>query len=267
MVIEVLAAAKLTLSLRITRRRDDGYHEIEATMTTLDLADRLEIDPIREPRISSDDSQRSRHSAVTMLDAHGGLLADAPSPAENLVTQALRLAQRQANITIHKRIPAGAGLGGGSADAAAVLRWAGFTDHLRASSIGADVAFCLRGGRAGVRGIGEVIEPVDYVREQYTLLIPPLSCNTALVYATWDEMGAPSGANGNDLEPAALKAVPQMERYRDDLGNATGITPRLAGSGSTWFVPGAHPAPGHLVATTTPASSVHRRPGAHDASG
>src|SRR4051812_32179122 len=79
-----------------------------------------------------------------------GLPVDAGD--DNLVRRALRLAGRTASVRLTKRIPAGAGLGGGSADAAAILRWAGFTDPVAAVALGADVPFCLRGGRARVTG-------------------------------------------------------------------------------------------------------------------
>ena len=239
-MIEALAPAKLTLSLRIHGVRDDGYHEIDAEMATLDFFDRLEISPSPDSGIE-----------VRMLDAAGNDDAAAVPAADNLVARALALAGRSARVTVHKRIPAGAGLGGGSADAAAVLRWAGFTDIARAASISADVAFCLTGGRARVRGIGEIVEPLPYVREQYTLLLAPVSCSTAAVYAAWDELGGPVGSNGNDLEAAALRVAPELAAWRDELGDSTGQTPRLAGSGSTWFVSGAHPGPHRVVATTT----------------
>ena len=75
---------------------------------------------------------------------------------------------------IDKRIPPGGGLGGGSADAAAVLRWAGVDDLAAAAALGADVPFCLVGGRARVRGIGEVVEPLPFVDRTVTLVMPPL---------------------------------------------------------------------------------------------
>ena len=241
-MIEALAPAKLTLSLRITGVRDDGFHEIDAEMATLDLCDRLEIHP-----------SSGGAADVRMLDAAGDDFPAVLPAAGNLVVRALSLAGRRARVTVHKRIPAGAGLGGGSADAAAILRWAGFTDTVRAASIGADVAFCLSGGRARVRGVGEVVEPLPYVREQYTLLLVPLSCSTAAVYAAWDELGGPAGPRGNDLEAAALRVAPELAAWRDELGDSTGQVPRLAGSGSTWFVAGAHPGPNRVVATTTEA--------------
>ena len=240
-MIEAFAPAKLTLSLRITGVRDDGYHLVDAEMATLDFGDRLEI--------------VAGSSGVRMLDDAGREMHGVVPPGHNLVERALALAQREARVTVHKRVPAGAGLGGGSADAAAVLRWAGFSDPVRAASIGADVAFCLVGGRARVTGIGEIVEPLAYVREQYTLLLVPVACDTAAVYAAWDELGGPTGDNGNDLEPAALRVAPELAEWRDELGDATGLTPRLAGSGSTWFVPGAHPGPRRVVATTTQAAA------------
>ncbi len=173
--------------------------------------------------------------------------------SENLVGRALSLAGRSAAVRLHKRIPAGAGLGGGSSDAAAVLRWAGFDDEVRAASIGADVAFCLRGGRARVRGIGEEVESLPFEPRTYTLLTPPFGCSTPAVYAAWDEMGGPAGDHGNDLEPAALRVAPELGRWRDELEDASGQRPRLAGSGSTWFVKGAFPGGGRVVAATVPA--------------
>ncbi len=240
-MIDIFAPAKLTLSLRITGVRPDGYHEVDAEMVTVDFGDRLEI--------------TDGGSGVRMLDGAGNEIRGIAGPGENLVERALALAERRARVTVHKRIPVGAGLGGGSADAAAVLRWAGITDAASAASIGADVAFCLAGGRARVRGIGEIIEPLPYVSEQYTLLLAPVGCDTAAVYAAWDELGGPAGEHGNDLEAAALRVVPELAARRDELGNSTGLTPRLAGSGSTWFVSGTHPGPGRVVATTTRAAT------------
>jgi 4-diphosphocytidyl-2-C-methyl-D-erythritol kinase len=81
----------------------------------------------------------------------------------------------------------------------------------------------------------------------FTLLVPPLHVSTVEVYRAWDRLGGPTGRHGNDLEPAALAAAPELARWRDRLGDATGETPRLAGSGATWFVPGAHEGPGLMV--------------------
>ena len=245
----MFAPAKLTLSLRITGIRDDGYHELDAEMTTLDFGDDLRIV-----------AGSGAASSVRMVDESGRDLAEAPRPADNLVLRALALAAREAAVTVRKRIPQGGGLGGGSADAAAVLRWAGFQDASRALALGGDVPFCLVGGRARVRGIGEVIEPLPFVRERYTLLLAPVACPTAAVYAAWDELGGPSGPHGNDLEQAALKVAPELARWRGELGDASGLTPRLAGSGSTWFVPGEHPGPRRVVVGSAEPSAPSIRP-------
>jgi 4-diphosphocytidyl-2-C-methyl-D-erythritol kinase len=233
MTTVVWAPAKLTLSLRVTGVRPDGYHLIDAEMVTLDLADRLEIDP----------------EGDAVVRADGGAL---PGGDDDLVIRALRLVDRTAGVRLDKRIPPGAGLGGGSADAAAVLRWAGFDDERAAASIGADVAFCLIGGRARVRGIGEEVEPLGFEPEVFTLLTPPFACSTPAVYRAWDELGGPRGEHGNDLEPAALSVEPRLAESRELLAEATGETPRLAGSGSTWFVEGGFPGPDRLVVATTP---------------
>ena len=215
------ALAKLTLSLRVTGRRDDGYHLLDAEMVTIDLADTLLFGP---------------GEGVELVP-----LVASPRFQPTLITRALDAVGRQAFVRLEKRIPVGAGLGGGSADAAAVLRWAGCSDVSLASSLGADVPFCLVGGRARVQGVGEVVDPLPFEARVFTLLTPPLAVSTAAVYAKWDELGDPTGDNGNDLEPAVLALEPRLTIWRDQLGDATGRTPRLAGSGSTWFVEGAHP--------------------------
>jgi 4-diphosphocytidyl-2-C-methyl-D-erythritol kinase len=166
------------------------------------------------------------------------------------VLAALQACGRQARVRLTKRIPPGAGLGGGSSDAAAVLRWAGVHDLDLAARLGADVPFCLVGGRARVGGIGEVVEPLAPEPRVLTLLTPPFGCSTVEVYRAWDRLGGPRGDAGNDLEPAALAVEPRLAAYRDRLAEASGQRPRLAGSGSTWFVDGAHPGDGHVVVGT-----------------
>jgi 4-diphosphocytidyl-2-C-methyl-D-erythritol kinase len=223
------APAKLTLSLRVNGRREDGYHLLDAEMVTLDLADTLLFGP---------------GEGIELVP-----LVASPRFEPTLVTRALEAVGREAFVRLEKRIPVGGGLGGGSADAAAVLRWAGCTDKSIALSLGADVPFCLVGGRARVQGVGEVVEPLPFVPRTFTLLTPPVALSTAAVYAKWDELGGPTGDNGNDLEPAALAVEPRLAIWRDQLGDATGRTPRLAGSGATWFVEGAlGDVPGAFVA-------------------
>lgn len=229
--VTVLAPAKLTVSLRVTGVRDDGYHLIDAEMVSLDLADEL---------VFADGDR---------LDVIGATGLAVPADDDNLVRRALRSVGRTAHVTLTKRIPAGAGLGGGSADAAAVLRWAGVDDPAIAVQLGADVPFCVRGGRARVTGIGDGLEPLPHLDRTFTVATPPFGCSTPAVYRAWDDLGGPTGDGANDLEPAALVVEPRLAEWRDRLADATGETPVLAGSGSTWFVPGAHPAAGTVVRT------------------
>ncbi|MDQ6837929.1 MAG: 4-(cytidine 5'-diphospho)-2-C-methyl-D-erythritol kinase [Actinomycetota bacterium] len=225
------ALAKLTLTLRVTGRRDDGYHLLDAEMVTIDLADELEF---------------GDGDGLELLPG----LAAGPLDDTNLVRRALRAVGRTAHVRLRKRIPPGAGLGGGSADAAAVLRWAGGADAGTAASLGADVPFCLIGGRARVSGIGDAVSPLAFEDRAFTLMTPPLEVSTPAVYRAWDDLGGPTADGTNDLEPAALVVEPDLERWRDRLGEATGETPRLAGSGATWFVEGTHPGAGLVCVRT-----------------
>jgi 4-diphosphocytidyl-2-C-methyl-D-erythritol kinase len=224
-----LAPAKLTVSLRVTGVRADGYHELQAEMVSLDLADELQLDP--------------EGSGLTVgLEPHvrpEGL----PGPGQNLVERALEACGRSAGIRLTKRIPLGGGLGGGSSDAGAVLRWAGCTDPEVALNLGADVPFCVVGGRALVEGVGEKVTPLPFEPRHYVLLLPPFGVDTARVYRAWDEH--PSRDGPNALTVAALVVEPRLAAWRDAFGTWAGTTPVLAGSGSTWFVEAA--AAGGLV--------------------
>lgn len=235
--IELLAPAKLTLSLRMTGIRDDGLHLIDSEMITVDLYDTLVL--------------IEGGAGLTVIG--GG--SDIPTGPENLVNRALALAGRDASVALTKRIPSQAGLGGGSSDAGAILRWAGYSDLEAAANLGADIAFCTVGGRARVTGIGELVEPLPYIPATYTVVTPSIPCPTGAIYQRWDELGGPVGENGNDLEPAALDVAPELARWRDALGDASGMTPRLAGSGSTWFVEGAFPGDERLVVNSVAAES------------
>jgi 4-diphosphocytidyl-2-C-methyl-D-erythritol kinase len=260
----VLAPAKLTLSLRVTGVRADGYHLLDAEMVSLDLADELtfsegsgfeivdagpgaDVSSVPTPPAAGDGGLKPG------VPAAPGLPPGVPAGDDNLVRRALRAVGREAHIRLVKRIPAGGGLGGGSADAAAVLRWAGVADVPLAASLGADVPFCLRGGRTRVSGIGDRLDPLPFVERTFTLVTPPFGCSTVAVYRAWDALGGPTAAGPNDLEPAALSVEPGLARWRDRLGNATGQAPVLAGSGSTWYVEGAYPGGGRLVVRTVPA--------------
>lgn len=229
-VAHELARAKLTRSLRITGRRDDGYHLLESEMVSLDLADELTI-RAGDGFVLTD--------AIEWVGSAPGAetrRAQIPTDESNLVRVALSAVGRSADVTLVKRIPAGAGLGGGSSDAAAVVRWAGVRDLSVASKIGADVPFCVTGGRAMVRGTGEILEAVPYEDLWFVIVTPAIHIPTPAVYAAWEEMGGPAGENGNDLEPAAVSVESRLRWWRGLLGEVTGESPRLAGSGASWFV-------------------------------
>jgi 4-diphosphocytidyl-2-C-methyl-D-erythritol kinase len=220
----VRAPAKLTVSLRITGVRPDGYHELEAEMCSLDLADELSFSPGDGLELVAEDTSAS--------------VSNGP---DNLVLRALQAVGRQAHVRVVKRIPLGGGLGGGSTDAAAVLRWAGVSDPGVAVGIGADVPFCVVGGRASVHGIGEIVRPLPFVDQGFHLLLPPFGVSTVAVYRAWDALGGPTAPEGdewpNDLTQAAIAVEPRLRAWRDCFAEAVGCAPVLAGSGSTWFAP------------------------------
>ena len=208
-MIHLRAPAKLTMTLRVTGVRGDGYHLIDAEMVTLDLADTVDVD-------ESGDG----------LTVGGPYATGVPTDGTNLVAGALRLAGRRAAVHIDKQIPSGGGLGGGSADAAAILRWAGHLDLSAASRLGADVPFCLVGGRARVRGIGEVVQPLAFEPLTVTLVVPPVHVPTPAVYRAWDELGGPTAPGPNDLEPAALVVAPELAALARSHRGARGRRPR-----------------------------------------
>jgi len=214
----------------VTGVRPDGYHEIDAEMVALDLHDALMM------------GSGTGLTVETELPIGAGL-GPVPSGPDNLVTKALAAVGRESRVRLIKRIPPGAGLGGGSSDAAAVLRWAGCTDLDLAARLGADVPFCVVGGRATVRGIGESVVPLPYEERRFVLLLPPFGVNTAAVYRAWDELGRTERAGGgragtNDLEAPALIVEPRLAAWRDRFAEVSGARPLLAGSGSTWFLEG-----------------------------
>ena len=222
----ILAPAKLTLSLSVTGVRPDGYHELRAEMVSLSLSDEL---------VFAEDA-----TGLTVVAEDGARAEALGDERDNLVTRALAAVGRQAAVRVVKRIPVGGGLGGGSSDAAAVLRWARCSDLGVALALGSDVPFSVIGGRALVEGTGERVTPLEFEPRQFLLLVPPFGVDTSKVYAAWDEMAGeqPTGQGDNALTAAALRVEPRLARWRDALWELTGRSPMLAGSGSTWFVEG-----------------------------
>ena len=218
----LLAPAKLTWYLEVTARRSDGYHLLRSEMLTLDTSDVLTF---------------STGSAVSFSGSRPNI--ETLDATDNLVTKALALVGRTAHVHVEKNIPLGGGLGGGSADAAAVLRWAGFRDLERAATLGGDVPFCLVGGRAVVTGIGERVEPLAFESRTVTLFLPDFGVNTARCYQAFDELtldGAPRNER-NHLTDAAIKVEPRLGELMRWI-DATYGPAILAGSGSTVYVEG-----------------------------
>ncbi len=197
-------------------------------MVTLDLADELELaDAGTEPT----SLQVRAAPPASAPDAHLG--------DDDLIRRALSLVGRAAHVTLLKRIPIGAGLGGGSADAAAVLRWAGERDPQAALRLGADVPFCVVGGRAVVRGVGELVEPIEVVARTATLALPSLRVDTGSCYLAYDGLALRSQRHPrNDLSAAAEVVCPALVDVRRVLEERTGADFVLAGSGSTLFCEG-----------------------------
>ncbi len=202
----VTAQAKLNLSLRITGVREDGYHLLESIMHQVQWGDTLRVEY---------DPQSPDH---TLLRVTPPIVPDGP---DNLAHQAVRLLRAEAGLSgtvrllLRKRIPVGAGLGGGSSDAAAVLRTlnelAGLGLDEQALSeiglrLGADVPFALHGGAALVQGIGQVVSPLRSVLNIPVLLVhPDQSLSTPEVYSWWDNRQGRTGVASNTY-PTRLQA-------------------------------------------------------------
>ena len=239
--LRVLAYAKLNLVLRVVGRRDDGYHLLQTLMCAVDLYDELSL-------VEADDLK------VEM----GGLEIPA---GENLVLRAARLLREHAglrkgaHIRLIKKIPVGAGLGGGSSDAAAALAglnrlWGLGLSRAELQEIGlelgADVPFFFSDSPAWVEGIGERISParVD-LPKAFLILVPPFDCPTPEVYRLYDELGVPFSCPvrlegelpgwENDLWPAALRLRPRLAELRRALAGLGGLGVGMSGAGSALF--------------------------------
>lgn len=237
------APAKINVTLRVRRPRADGFHPLDSVVQTVDWADEL----------------RFRGSDADRLSVDG---ADLPTDGENLVWKAvdsLSVRGREPlEITLEKRIPAGAGLGGGSSDAACVISALGdrygLSGEARRSAalrVGADVTFFLTGGTARMEGIGERITPLDALNGfVVAIIVPDCRLSTPAVYRRWDELGHPAGQVvnplrlppalrqldvANDLTPAAIDLEPELGDLIDDLIDRWERPVMMSGSGSSLF--------------------------------
>jgi 4-diphosphocytidyl-2-C-methyl-D-erythritol kinase len=189
--------------------------------------------------------QPAPKTSIRVVGKHTAIAV--PNDETNLAVRAARAVGASIAIELRKGIFAGGGLGGGSADAAAVLRAVGGDDLDRvAATLGADVPFCLRStGAMRVRGIGEDLEPVELPPLTILIATPTFALSTSDVYRAWDDLGGPIGETveieglpplRNDLEPAAHHVEPRLAEFKRAVEQAAGLPALLAGSGSSYAV-------------------------------
>ena len=239
MALTETAYAKINLALHVRRRREDGYHELETLFAFCDFGDELSVLP-------------SSRDELRCLGEFGRELSD---PFGNIVAQALNALPRPAgwSVTLEKRLPVAAGLGGGSADAGAIFRLVereyGLPDGWRdkAASLGADVPACVLSQACVGRGTGTELEPVenDLAGTPVLLVNPRVPLSTGPVFKAWDatDRGAmPEGPASliarqgrNDLEAPALALCPVIGEVLDLLASSGAWLARMSGSGATCF--------------------------------
>lgn len=252
--MKLRANAKINWTLDTVGLREDGYHLMDMLMQSVSLHDTITLSPAASLSFSAEGSVR------------------VPQNEENLAFRAAQALQQYTGTTqgaaIHllKRIPSGAGLGGGSADAAAVLRGLNTLWELHLPqetllkiglSLGADVPFCLTGGLAHVQGIGEIITPLASARVYPLLIIQPCrGLSTPQVFKALDEMDVssarPNNAQamaalgsgslpllaqslGNTLQPVAISMRPQIRHAISVLREYGARAAQMTGSGSAVF--------------------------------
>lgn len=248
-----IAPAKINLTLRVLGRRADGYHELESLVAFADLADRLTLEP-GEP---------------LSLDVTGRFAAASGSVADNLVLKAVAAlrqrmpAAKAGRFLLEKNIPVAAGVGGGSADAAAALRLLARANGLSlddprlmeaASAVGADVPVCLESKARIMRGIGEQLSPPADLPPLFAVLVNPgVAVATRDVFARlvirqnggpaltapprgFDETIAFLKRHGNDLAEPAIACAPVIAEVLTVLAATAGCPlARMSGSGATCF--------------------------------
>ncbi len=249
------AFAKVNYALEVRGLREDGYHEISTVMQSVSLFDELEI-------------ERSSGGFEIEVEPEG---AGIGPPEENTVYKAWRSLGElvglgiPARVRLRKAIPAGAGLGGGSADAAAALvglnelfRLGLSAEELRIVGlrIGADVPFCLSGGTVLGEGIGEILSPLPGPPSHHLVVAKPAAgAWTARIYRAYDEqphdgdasvapvaealrtgdLGALAQALGNDLAPATKGLVPDVRALEEELLRAGALGAAMSGSGTAVY--------------------------------
>ena len=253
-MLKVKAPAKINLHLEILGRRPDGFHELRTLLQSIDLADELTASETGSPEL-------------TLAVEPEGVVG---CGEDNLVMRAARLLQectgqrRGARLTLGKRIPLGAGLGGGSADAAACLvlldrLWSldlgALELHRLAAELGSDVPFFLHGGLALGVGRGEEVYPLpDLPQLGLVVAAPPVEVATAAVYGRLETQLTWSPPDGsvyafaagldnelrwkslrNDLQPVVVEAWPEVAEVVDHLQGCAPLHAAVTGSGAAAF--------------------------------
>lgn len=238
------AYAKLNLGLRVLGLRNDGFHELHTHMHTIDLFDELTF---------------QKTSNAIGIDTEPA--TDIPLE-KNLIYKAIRLFQQKSDldqnvhVQLEKVIPVGAGLGGGSSDAAATLvamnqlfntNYSNETLAEWGAELGSDIPFFIEGGFACAKGRGEVLKSLDspYLNHTFVVISPPIKCSTPEVFQTWDELFESDPIKDleceqmdhhNDLQASACHQYPEMMPYRELIQDAPTKIKGMSGSGSSWYV-------------------------------
>ncbi|WP_224816929.1 4-(cytidine 5'-diphospho)-2-C-methyl-D-erythritol kinase [Hasllibacter sp. MH4015] len=230
------APAKVNLALHVTGRRADGYHLLDSLVVFADVGDWLSV--ARADEIG--------------LRVDGPRAEGVPVDQRNLAWKAAEFAGVPADIHLEKHLPHAGGIGGGSADAAAVLRALG-ADAAGSEALGADVPVCVRGKPCRMRGIGEVLEDVPDIPPFWILLVNPgVDVPTGAVFGALSDADNPpmpepewTGPDGfiawlratrNDLERPAMEVQPVIRDTLDALeATEACLLARMSGSGATCF--------------------------------
>jgi len=278
-VLSFEAPAKLNLGLRVLGRRPDGYHLLQSLVVFLDLADRVELTPALAWKLRVQGAFAAAVTGDDNLALRAGKLLAAHATADIAGCTALA-----AEMALQKNIPVAAGLGGGSADAAAVLRGLNEIWRLELSTsrlqeigaaLGADLAVCLEGRPSMVGGIGERIEPRAMPQLSLVIANPGIALATKDVFARLrppyaDPVPAPemladamavatfSRALGNSLAAPAIELCPTVATLLADIEALQGCRlAQMSGSGATCFGLFDHDA----AATSAAAALLAKRPG------
>jgi 4-diphosphocytidyl-2-C-methyl-D-erythritol kinase len=255
--LHALAPAKINVFLRIVGRRTDGYHLLDSLMIPISLCDEVQVTVETAKR-----KMEGGESRLVLTCDEPTVPSDTTNLAYKAATLLLKEAAMQAAVSIHlkKRIPAGAGLGGGSSDAAAVLKSLNTLLHLGFSEdrlcqlgarLGADVPFFIPCRPARVTGIGEILTPVPPLPHRWLVLVVPLfAVSTPWAYQRFDELPSSGSRTSfdlelsawpspallvNDLERAVLPEYPLIAALKSTLLNFAAEGALMSGSGSSVF--------------------------------